>query len=227
MRPRRSTRSPASISIRHMPSSGPPQRRSARRRPFAVSLGGMTIAAETLSSIEKLELTHAPVAVAFLHAPPPGMAHVSHAEAAGCGYWKRAAEGQAFYTTAEDHMNCPVGAFTHGVTLTPEKTSELESLVGTMIELKYLSSDEVPQIPRRSAPLAIAAYAPLAGSAFAPDAVIFRGTPRQIMLLTEAARGAGVFESGAVMGRPACAMLPQSINSGAAAASVGCIGNRV
>jgi uncharacterized protein (DUF169 family) len=187
----------------------------------------MTIPAETLSSIEKLELTHAPVAVAFLDAPPPGMAHVSHAEAAGCGYWKRAAEGQAFYTTAEDHINCPVGAFTHGVTLTPEKTSELESLVGTMIELKYLSSDEVPQIPRRSAPLAIAAYAPLAGSAFTPDAVIFRGTPRQIMLLTEAARAAGVFESGAVMGRPACAMLPQSINSGAAAASVGCIGNRV
>jgi uncharacterized protein (DUF169 family) len=57
--------------------------------------------------------------------------------------------------------------------------------------------------------------------------VIFRGTPRQIMLLTEAARSAGVLESGAVMGRPACAMLPQSIGSGAAAASVGCIGNRV
>ena len=43
----------------------------------------------------------------------------------------------------------------------------------------------------------------------------------------EAARSAGVFESGAVMGRPACAMLPQSIGSGAAAASIGCIGNRV
>src|SRR4051812_38791250 len=64
---------------------------------------GVAIPAETLSSIEKLELTHAPVAVAFLDAPPPGMTHVSHAEAAGCGYWKRAAEGQAFYTTAEDH----------------------------------------------------------------------------------------------------------------------------
>jgi uncharacterized protein (DUF169 family) len=96
-----------------------------------------------------------------------------------------------------------------------------------MIELKYLSGDEVPQIPRRSAPLAIAAYAPFPAAPFQPDAVIFRGTPRQIMLLTEAARSAGVFESGTVMGRPACAMLPQSIGSGAAAASVGCIGNRV
>jgi uncharacterized protein (DUF169 family) len=187
----------------------------------------MTVPAETLSSIEKLHMTHAPVAVAFLDAPPPGMAHVSQTEAAGCGYWKRAADGQAFYTTAEDHMNCPVGAFTHGVTLPAEKAAELQSLVGTMIELKYLSSDEIPQIPRRSAPMAVAAYAPLARASFTPDAVIFRGTPRQIMLLTEAARSAGVFESGAVMGRPACAMLPQSINSSAAAASVGCIGNRV
>jgi len=187
----------------------------------------MTIAAETLSSFARLELAHAPVAVAFLDAPPAGVSHVGQAEAAGCGYWKRASDGQAFYTTAEDHMNCPVGAFTHGVTLPPEKASELQSLVGTMIELKYLSSDEVPQIPRRSEPMAIAAYAPLPATPFRPDAVISRGTARQIMLLSEAARSAGIFESAAVMGRPACAMLPQSIGSGAAAASVGCIGNRV
>jgi uncharacterized protein (DUF169 family) len=183
--------------------------------------------AETLSSFDKLELAHAPVAVAFLDSPPLGMPHVSATEAAGCGYWKRASEGQTFFTTSEDHMNCPIGALTHGVTLPPEKATELPSLVTTMIELKYLSGDEVPLIPRRSAPMAVAAYAPLAAAPFQPDAVIFRGMPRQVMLLTEAARGAGVFESGAVMGRPACAMLPQSIGSGAAAASVGCIGNRV
>jgi uncharacterized protein (DUF169 family) len=170
---------------------------------------------------------HAPVAVAFLDEPPAGMPRISQAEAAGCAYWKRASDGQAFYTTAEDHMNCPVGAFTHGVTLTPEKATELEALVGTMIELKYLASDEVPQIPRRTAPMAVAAYAPLAAALFQPDAVIFRGNARQIMLLTEAARSAGVFESGAVMGRPACAMLPQAIGGASAAASVGCIGNRV
>jgi uncharacterized protein (DUF169 family) len=187
----------------------------------------MIVPAETLSSFDKLELAHSPVAVAFLDSPPAGMSHVSHAEAAGCGYWKRASQGHAFYTTSDDHMNCPVGAFTHGVTLPPEKANELQSLVTTMIELKYLSGDEVPQIPRRSAPMAIAAYAPLGAAPFQPDAVIFRGTPRQIMLLTEAARSAGVFDSGTVMGRPACAMLPQSIGSGAAAASVGCIGNRV
>jgi uncharacterized protein (DUF169 family) len=187
----------------------------------------MIVPVETLSSFGKLELAHSPVAVAFLDAPPAGMSHVAHVEAAGCGYWKRASQGHTFYTTSDDHLNCPVGAFTHGVTLPPETAKELQSLVTTMIELKYLSGDEVPQIPRRSTPMAVAAYAPLAATSFQPDAVIFRGTPRQIMLVTEAARSAGVFDAGTVIGRPACAMLPQSIGSGAAAASVGCIGNRV
>jgi len=40
-------------------------------------------------------------------------------------------------------------------------------------------------------------------------------------------RTAGAFEAGTAMGRPACAMLPQALNSTAAVASVGCIGNRV
>src|SRR4051812_40135152 len=169
----------------------------------------MPVAAETLAPIEKLKLIHAPVAVAFLPTPPEGLARIGSAEAAGCAYWKRAGEGEAFYTTGEDHMNCPVGAFTHGVALPPDKGTELQSLIGTMIELKYLASDEVPKIPHRTAPFTIAAYAPLASAAFAPDAVIFRGNARQVMLLTEAGRSAGVFESGAVLGRPACGMLPQ------------------
>ena len=42
----------------------------------------------------------------------------------------------------------------------------------------------------------IAAYAPLASASFPADVVIFRGNVRQIMLLAEAAKAAGVFESG-------------------------------
>jgi uncharacterized protein (DUF169 family) len=174
-----------------------------------------------------MQLARPPVAVAFLAAPPAGMQRVDRPAAAGCGYWKHASEGHAFFTTPEDHQNCPVGAFTHGVTLPPAKAEELQSLMGTMIELKYLRSDEVAGIPHREEPLQIAAYAPLDRAAFAPDVVIFRGNARQIMLLSEAARAAQAFESGTAMGRPACAMLPQALGSTAAVASVACIGNRV
>lgn len=174
-----------------------------------------------------MQLARQPVAVAFLSAPPDGVERIDHPAAAGCGYWKHASDGHTFYTTAEDHQNCPVGAFTHGVALPPAKAEELQSLMGTMIQLQYLRSDEVAGIPHRQEPLQIAAYAPLESATFPPDVVIFRGNTRQIMLLSEAARAARAFESGTAMGRPACAMLPQAIGSTAAVASIGCIGNRV
>jgi uncharacterized protein (DUF169 family) len=180
-----------------------------------------------LAVLSKLNLTSDPVAVGFLTAPPPGLDHVDRPAPAGCEYWKRASEGASFFTTADDHQNCPIGAYTHGVELTAAKGAELQSMLGTMIELKYIRSDEVPAFPHRTEPLKVAAYAPLASASFPADVVIFRGNVRQIMLVAEAAKAAGIFEPGSVMGRPACAMVPQSIGSSTAVASLGCIGNRV
>jgi uncharacterized protein (DUF169 family) len=179
------------------------------------------------ASLGRLGLRRSPVAVGFLDTPPADLPRIERAAPAGCEYWALASEGAAFYTTAEDHQNCPVGALTHGVDLLPSTAEELRSLVGTMIELKYLAPDDVEQMPRRRASFRVAAYAPLDRATFPADVAIFRGNARQIMILSEAARAAGAFEPGAVMGRPACAMLPQVIASGAAAASLGCIGNRV
>jgi uncharacterized protein (DUF169 family) len=185
------------------------------------------ISSQQLQTLQELGLDNAPVAVAFMATPPPDLRRVSRPDPASCSYWKNASEGHAFYTTAADHQNCPVGAFTHGVQLSPAKSAELEALVGTMIELKYLGASEVPQLPHRAAPLDVAAYAPLALATFPADVVVFRGNVRQIMLLSEAARAAGVFERGTVMGRPACSMLPVAGETRSSVASVGCIGNRV
>jgi uncharacterized protein (DUF169 family) len=182
---------------------------------------------QSAKALDSLKLARPPVAIAFLESPPDGLPRVDRSAASGCTYWKHASDGHAFYTTADDHFNCPVGAYTHGVDLPPAAASELQGLVGTMIELQYLNADEVPHIPRRAEPLKIAAYAPLGKAAFPPDAVIFRGNARQIMLLTEAARAAGVFADGTVMGRPACAAIPQALAASAGVASIGCIGNRV
>ena len=113
------------------------------------------------------------------------------------------------------------------MTLTAAKAGELQSLVGTMIELQYLRGDEVAGIPHRDRPMQVAAYAPIAEANFAADVVIFRGNVRQTMLLSEAARAAGAFEDGTAMGRPACAMLPHALAAASSLASVGCIGNRV
>ena len=179
------------------------------------------------SLTELLRLATPPVAITFVDAPPPGIPHVSAVEPAGCGYWRRAAAGEVFFTVADDHKNCPVGAHTHGVALSPEEQQELMGLVQTMVSLSYLKMEEVPHIPTRKTPLKVAVYAPLASAALTPDVVLVRGTANQLMLLAEAAQAAGVAGTEATLGRPTCAVVPQAINADRTAASFGCIGNRV
>lgn len=176
---------------------------------------------------ELLGLHTPPVAVTFAAAAPAGIARVSRPGPAGCAYWKQAAEGAVFYTEAADHFNCPVGAYTHGVGLPPERAKELEGVVGTMVGLQYIRMEEVGALPRRKEPFRVAIYAPLAEAPAPPDVVLVRGRARQIMLVAEAARAAGLEGDRAAMGRPACAMIPAVLDGPGGLTSLGCIGNRV
>jgi uncharacterized protein (DUF169 family) len=177
--------------------------------------------------VELLGLAAPPVAVTFRDAPPAGMERVPRAAPSGCTYWQQAAAGSAFYTEAADHANCPVGAHTHGVALSPAQQQELQGLIGTMVSLEYLDMAEVAGIPTRQAPFGVAVYSPLDQAVDDPDVVLVRGSARQVMLLAEAANAAGVGPESPLMGRPTCAAIPAAQQSGRAVASLACIGNRV
>ena len=174
-----------------------------------------------------LQLRTAPVALAFRDAPPANLPRMTAAAPSGCTFWKRAATGQAFYTEASDHTNCPIGAYTHGINLPPAQAKELQGVLETMIELGYLRPEEVPGIPQRQGKLGVALYAPLATAPFEPEVVLVCGNAKQIMLLTEAAQAAGVGTEAPLMGRPTCAAIPTVLQTQRSAASLGCIGNRV
>jgi len=173
-----------------------------------------------------LELEHPAVAIAFTEAAPTNMTRVEKSGPAGCSYWKRAMDGESFYTTSEDHQDCPVGAYTHGVKLGPEKSSELQGMLSQMIGLNYLQESEIPQIPHRERAFAFAIYAPLNRTTFDPEIVLIRGNAKHLMLLAEATSRAGA-GSDSMMMRPTCAVLPQVMQSEKATSSLGCIGNRV
>ena len=174
-----------------------------------------------------LELELAPVAISFVATPPAGVQHVPKSGPSGCSYWKLAAEGNSFYTDAADHLNCTIGAYTHNVELPAEKGKELESMVGEMVKLKYIRSEEVPDIPRVNSPFQLAVYAPLADAPCNPDVVIVRGNARQTMLLTEAIKAADIDSDVMSMGRPTCAIIPAAMQSEHGVSSFGCIGNRI
>jgi uncharacterized protein (DUF169 family) len=174
-----------------------------------------------------LDLSSPAIAIAFVDTPPVGIERVHHSGPASCDYWRQAAEGRTFFTLADDHKACPIGAHTHHVVTTPEEQQQLMELIQQMVGLSYIKMEEVPSIPRRTEPLNVAVYGPLASATLPPDVVLVRGNARQLMLLTEAAQSAGIAGIGPAMGRPTCAVLPAAINSQTVASSFGCVGNRV
>jgi uncharacterized protein (DUF169 family) len=171
--------------------------------------------------------TAEPVAISFFDSAPAGVERIGSAAPAGCAYWKIAADGEVFYTIGEDHLNCPIGAYTHGVELGADTQGQLEGMIHKMVGIKYLRMEEVAGIPKRREPLRFVYYAPLSKAQGVPDVVLLRGNPRQMMLVVEAASATNSMSSLPVMGRPACAVIAASIETGGAATSLGCIGNRV
>jgi uncharacterized protein (DUF169 family) len=167
------------------------------------------------------------LAIAFRDAAPAGVPRISRPAPASCSYWPLVLSGAVFYTEAEDHFGCAVGAHTHGVALPPGRASELDEMIRTMVGLEYVAAEEVAQIPARRERFGVAIYAPLGATPVDPDVVMVRGKARQVMLLAEAAQAAGITAEGSVMGRPACSLLPATLGTGQAHTSLGCIGNRV
>jgi uncharacterized protein (DUF169 family) len=173
-----------------------------------------------------LGLQKRPVAVKFLDAAPTGIEKFRGREPSGCSFWRLAAEGRTFYTVPSDHYNCPIGSFTHNISLPPERAKELEQTLGLMAAAGYVKMEEVPRIPRlRKEPGAVV-YAPLGGAPVEPDVVLFAGLASQVMLLQEAVLRAGCAADIPILGRPTCMALPSAIAHGSVVSS-GCVGNRV
>jgi uncharacterized protein (DUF169 family) len=175
---------------------------------------------------ESLKLVRRPVSVKFLDAEPADVKRFAGSEPSGCSFWRLAADGRTFYTLPENHFNCAVGAYTHNITLPPEREKETEQTLKFMFDLGYVQPEEVPQIPRLAkAPKAIL-YAPLGDAPQTPDVVLFAAKPAAAMLLQEAANRAGTGSGVPALGRPTCMALPASIEHGTIT-SLGCVGNRV
>ena len=175
---------------------------------------------------EMVKLSKRPVSVAFLEAEPDGVKKFEGTEPSGCSFWRLAAAGNIFYTVPENHFNCAVGAYTHNISLSPEREKETEQTLKMMFDLGYVRAEEVPQIPRLAKAPKTIVYAPLGDSPVMPDVVLFSVKPAAAMLLNEAASRAGVGSGAPTLGRPTCMALPAAMQHGSLT-SLGCIGNRV
>jgi uncharacterized protein (DUF169 family) len=175
----------------------------------------------------KLGLDTAPIALAFVEAPPANIQFFEDEVPSSCTLWRRAEAG-VFYAPAEKHFNCPVGAMVMGFELPDHVSQALRGCVEMMCGCGYITPDEPAKIPTLKQPKSGIVYGPFADFPLTPDLILMWLTPRQAMLYSEAV-GQAQWTAPAPLtasGRPACAALPLAFENSDATLSLGCMGMR-
>jgi uncharacterized protein (DUF169 family) len=173
---------------------------------------------------KSLDLRQAPVALSFTETLPSGVNPPAVRVAAGCRFWEDGAQA-AIATTAADHTLCSIGMYTHNLEMSPAQQIDLGDALKVFGDLDYVTQADLAQIPVLATRPQYVVYAPLASAPLLPDVVLLFVNAQQTLVLCEAAQQVENQTSPA-MGRPACAVVPQVVNTGRAALSLGCCGAR-
>ncbi len=181
---------------------------------------------ELAGSLQKaLGLSVPPVAVCIADDVPAGVPTLARPLAAGCMFWQEALKGP-FATSAPQHESCAIGVYTHNMAgASPAQQTELGEVLKVMADLTYVRREDIPQIPVLRQQARHIIYAPLAETPLDPDVVLLFVHSRQGLLIAEAAQQVDP-DVPPALGRPACAIVPQAVNTRRAALSLGCCGAR-
>ena len=171
-----------------------------------------------------LDLQQSPVAISFTETIPAGVKAHSGRVPAGCKFWQDAAS-EAFATSAADHNLCAIGVYTHNLQSSPAQQTDLMDALKVFADLDYVRPEDLALIPVLDSQPGYVVYAPLASSPMPPDVVLLFVNANQTLILTEATQQVEN-QNAPAMGRPACAIVPQVMNTGRAALSLGCCGAR-
>jgi uncharacterized protein (DUF169 family) len=172
-----------------------------------------------------LGLTTPPVAVSFFDEPPKNVAMASTPVPAGCSFWEIGAK-TTVATSAEHHALCSIGIHTHNLADAPSgQPRELESALAAMQGLDYVRPAEIAALPVMTKSNKHVVYGPLSAVTSVPDVVLLFARASQSLIISEASARV---DGGAplAMGRPACALIPQVLNSSRCVSSLGCCGAR-
>ncbi len=173
---------------------------------------------------ESLALRQTPVAVRFTDSIPVGIDAFTGRVPAGCRFWQEAAT-QPFATAAADHNLCAIGVHTHNLEPSTPQQTDLTDALRVFNELSYVREEDLALIPVLPSRSQFVTYSPLAATPLPPDVIILFVMANQALILSEATQQVESRNPPA-LGRPACAIVPQVMNTGRAAMSLGCCGAR-
>lgn len=184
----------------------------------------MNNSASATTLTQSLKLALPPIAISFAQTLPPGIDLFQGTAPAGCQFWQIAAD-RVFATVPGDHELCAIGTFTHNLAGTPAHEADRADALKVFADLGYVRPEDLAVVPVLRERHAYVIYGPLAQLPIAPDLVMLFVQPGQQLILSEAVQQVeGQWMP--AMGRPACAIVPQALNSGRAALSLGCCGAR-
>ncbi|HSJ28594.1 MAG TPA: DUF169 domain-containing protein [Acidimicrobiia bacterium] len=174
--------------------------------------------------VDLLGLAHAPVAITF-HAERPAGGDWFDAPMteptddgrsgrvpASCVFWASAHEA-TFLTAPEDHGNCSVGRFTHGLVGAADILDKQD--VGTLLEVGWVTMEAFGGVAALDRTPAAIGYGPLAESAGDHDVVLLRVSPKQMMEIADSIEVE-------FSGKPQCQIIPRAAARNVVAASMGC-----
>ena len=174
-----------------------------------------------------LGLGHAPIAITFSEEPVPADSGIapfggplseptpdgrSGAVPAPCVFWMHA-HTRTFSTTPDDHGNCSVGEYTHGLVEAGDILDRED--VGTLLEVGWVTMEAFAGVVALERKPSSIVYGPLADTPHDPDVVLLRLSPYQAMELGDAV-------AIHLSGKPQCQILPIAIDQGKVALSMGC-----
>lgn len=173
---------------------------------------------------QSLRLVQPPVAISFTDSLPPEIRRYSDRVPAGCRFWQEGARS-VFWTSSPDHGLCAIGVYTHGLESPASQQKDLVDSLRVFASLGYVRDEDIPLIPILDRKPKYVVYAPLGETPLAPDVVLLFVDAAQSLIVAEAVQQVEN-QNAPAMGRPACAVIPQTANSGRAALSLGCCGAR-
>lgn len=131
---------------------------------------------------------------------------------AGCVYWIKSMD-KTFTTKPQDHGNCSVGSFTHGLLDMAQIAGNSD--VATLLGSGWVDESAVAAIPFVKRKHNFITYGPLSAGDFMPDVVLLRVNARQMMVISDAV-------DVQIEGKPQCHIIAIAKEQGRVAASVGC-----
>lgn len=124
-----------------------------------------------------------------------------------------------FVTRPEDHANCKVGSYTHGLKTMAEAAQGSD--VAALLESGWVTAEDAPKIPQVSEKFPFITYGPLAEAITEPDVVFLHLNPKQTMMMSDAV------PEMRIEGKPQCHIIAVAREQGEVAPSVGCMLSRV